>query len=109
MGFMQPEILDKARVFCVGTSEGSFYVPDDCFTPHPILSVGVTVTEEDGAIFKLLRDGVRDYVSGSIESIEVSVGYLGRYQAPGYMDCTDWHFGTNKRQLERELREAYGE
>jgi hypothetical protein len=34
--------------------------------------------------------------------------YAGRYSAPGYMDCTDWHYDTNKRRLERELREMYG-
>ena len=35
--------------------------------------------------------------------------YAGRYSADGYMDCTDWHYGTNKRELERELRDMYGE
>lgn len=33
--------------------------------------------------------------------------YAGRYSAPGYMDCTDWEFDTNKRRLERELRALY--
>lgn len=35
--------------------------------------------------------------------------YAGRYSAPGYLDCTDWSFDTNKRRLERELRDMYGE
>lgn len=35
--------------------------------------------------------------------------YAGRYSANGYMDCTDWHYDTNKRRLERELREMYGD
>lgn len=35
--------------------------------------------------------------------------YAGRYSAPGYMDCTDWSYGTNKRDLIRELRDMYGE
>lgn len=35
--------------------------------------------------------------------------YAGRYQAPGYMDATDWSYGTNKRALIRELRDMYGE
>ncbi len=34
--------------------------------------------------------------------------YAGRYSAPGYMDCTDWSYGTNKRLLARELRQLYG-
>jgi hypothetical protein len=33
--------------------------------------------------------------------------YAGRYSAPGYMDCTDWEFDTNKRRLERSLRAMY--
>ena len=35
--------------------------------------------------------------------------YAGRYSAPGYMDCTDWHYGKNLRQLKRELRDFYGD
>ncbi len=35
--------------------------------------------------------------------------YAGRYSAPGYMDCTDFSYNTNRRRLERELRMMYGE
>lgn len=35
--------------------------------------------------------------------------YAGRYSAPGYMDCTDWHYGSNLRELETELRDLYGD
>jgi hypothetical protein len=35
--------------------------------------------------------------------------YAARYSANGYMDCTDWHYGTNKRELIREVRDMYGE
>lgn len=35
--------------------------------------------------------------------------YACRYSAPGYMDCTDWSFGKNKRALLREVREMYGD
>jgi hypothetical protein len=35
--------------------------------------------------------------------------YAGRYSAPGYMDCTDWSFSPNKRTLEKELRDMYGD
>ena len=35
--------------------------------------------------------------------------YAGRYSAPGYMDCTDWHYGSNYRELCRELEELYGD
>ena len=35
--------------------------------------------------------------------------YAGRYSANGYMDCTDWHYGSNLRELKKELRDLYGE
>lgn len=34
--------------------------------------------------------------------------YAGRYSMPGYMDCTEWSYGRNRRQLARELRDMYG-
>lgn len=33
--------------------------------------------------------------------------YAGRYSAPGYLDCTDWSYDTNRKRLTRELREMY--
>jgi len=35
--------------------------------------------------------------------------YAARYSAPGYMDCTDWSYGSNKRELMREVRDMYGD
>lgn len=35
--------------------------------------------------------------------------YACRYSAPGYLDCTEWTYGTNRRRLEREVRDMYGE
>lgn len=35
--------------------------------------------------------------------------YAARYSMPGYLDCTDWSFGPNKRRLIRETRDMYGE
>lgn len=35
--------------------------------------------------------------------------YAGRYSAPGYLDCTEFSFSKNKRELERELRDMYGD
>lgn len=34
--------------------------------------------------------------------------YAGRYSMPGYLDCTEWHYGKNLRKLEKELRDFYG-
>ena len=35
--------------------------------------------------------------------------YACRYSAPGYMDCTEWEYGKNRRILERETRQTYGD
>ena len=34
--------------------------------------------------------------------------YAGRFSAPGYLDCTEWMFDTNKRRLAKTVREYYG-
>ncbi len=33
--------------------------------------------------------------------------YAGRYSASGYLDCTDWEFHSNYRELIRTLRDLY--
>lgn len=33
--------------------------------------------------------------------------YAGQYTMPGYLDCTELHYGANYRALCRELREMY--
>jgi hypothetical protein len=35
--------------------------------------------------------------------------YAARYSAPGYLDCTEWTYGRQKRALVREVRDMYGE
>lgn len=35
--------------------------------------------------------------------------YACRYSAPGYLDCTDWNYGTNRRILENDTRAMYGD
>lgn len=35
--------------------------------------------------------------------------YAGRYNMPGYLDCTYWHYGTNKKKLINKLKDFYGE
>lgn len=35
--------------------------------------------------------------------------YAARYSAPGYLDCTEWNYGKNNRELEREIVSMYGE
>lgn len=33
--------------------------------------------------------------------------YAARYSAPGYLDCTEWEYGANKRELLRRVRSIY--
>lgn len=35
--------------------------------------------------------------------------YAGRYSADGYLDCTEWNYSTNRRDLARMLRSMFGE
>lgn len=47
----------------------------------------------------------RDHAIG--ENMRFRGWYACRYSAPGYLDCTDWHYGTNRRALEKEVRNLY--
>lgn len=49
----------------------------------------------------------RDYAIG--ENARYRGWYACRYSATGYLDCTDWQYGTNRRALEKEVRNLYGE
>jgi hypothetical protein len=35
--------------------------------------------------------------------------YAARLSMPGYLDCTDWSYGTNARELRKHIRDMYGE
>lgn len=35
--------------------------------------------------------------------------YACRYTMPGYLDCTEWEYGRNKRTLLRNMRKMYGD
>lgn len=53
-----------------------------------------------------------DFCGGTVDPetfLDLGRQYAGRYSAAGYMDCTDWHYDTNRRRLERELRDMYGD
>ena len=39
---------------------------------------------------------------------ELKPHYAARYTMPGHLDCTEWEFGTNRRQLIATLRSMYG-
>lgn len=58
------------------------------------------------------RDTVLDYIEGSVsnpdEDIQLVKGWLGRMQAPGYLDATDWCFGATEEEVLQQLRDYYG-
>lgn len=103
MSFMQPMLYQKGRLYCA-----------DC------AKCGTTsyIHEWTTDAFNEGRDAMQ---AGTYRCTECGRGnnpetfrdcgcqYAARYSAPGYMDCTDWHYGRNKRLLMRELRDMYGE
>jgi hypothetical protein len=94
--FMQPEVTVKMTGYEVETDNGTEYLPGDVverMTPG-----GPTC------------DDVAMYVEGEPQSVRTVHGYFARLSAPGYMDCTPWHFYTNKREAVREtVADALGE
>lgn len=94
--FMQVEIESAAGALEVSTLDGTYYVPAGYASASDI-------------------DSLRDYAPEGFhvkapqfdENVEVIVlesGYLARLSAPGYLDCTDWEYGTNKRELVRRVK-----
>lgn len=60
--------------------------------------------------------GLADYIDGKIDlrpdgtaDAELLTGYVGRYQMPGYLDCTDWSADADAETLAAELRDLYGD
>lgn len=49
-------------------------------------------------------------VEGEIEDLpELREGWYGRYSAPGYLDCTPWHWAESEAALVAELKGLYGD
>lgn len=99
MSFMDIYIYNKAPTYAAdcGKCGASIYA-------HP--DTGCTEQE--------LRDGTAEcgQCTGHADPVTVSYCgklYAGRYSANGYMDCTDWSYDANLRNLKRELRAMYGD
>lgn len=50
---------------------------------------------------------LRDYVSGTILSVQIVTGYGARLSAAGYMDCTEWSVFSSVDAAKEYLRETY--
>lgn len=100
MSFMQLFIYDKAPTFIAECEAcgATLYA-------HPDTGLG----------YADLRSGAAQCdqcVSGHADPETVRYAgklYAGRYSANGYMDCADWYYGSNLRELKKALRDMYGE
>ncbi len=103
MAFMEMRIYKKGALYaadcekCGRTNYTHEWITDDHNERRDAMQEGTARCEECG---------------GAIDAdsfVECGQQYAGRYSADGYMDCTDWHFDTNKKRLEKELRDCYGD
>jgi hypothetical protein len=103
MSFMQKFIYQKGALYsadcskCGMTNYTHEWITDDHNERRDAMQEGTARCDECGG--ELRADTF----------IDCGRQYAGRYSAPGYVDCTDWHFSPNKRTLTRELRDMYGE
>lgn len=77
MSFMQKQV-EFGTYFQVDTSAGTETVPTDV--------IGRTVATHVEALLNYLEGTPLD----EEETCEVKSGWLARWAAPGYMDCTPW-------------------
>lgn len=103
MAFMTMHVYEKGALYCA-----------DCAKCGMTLYTHEWVNDDHNGRRDAMEEGTLrcDECSGLADPDTFrSCGkqYAGRYSADGYMDCTSWHFDTNRRRLERELRDMYGE
>jgi hypothetical protein len=103
MAFMERETLED-DCYVVDTIDGTYIVP---------LHVSGFVGDPETCDASELAEGLQPYVEGKIGKrtpVELHRGvWVGRLQAPGYLDSTDWIWAETEEELEAELTELYGE
>jgi len=106
MGFMELDIpsLTKARHVVVDTQDGTYIVPNHLVNTDVLKAlVDLGGVDRFHFLFDEFARLLQDYVEPKADrwnAIDVTKpGYVGRYSAPGYMDCTDWHFSTSLKEL----------
>jgi hypothetical protein len=107
---MKP-VIYRGPCYLVEGPNGADLVPADVVGELG-LPVGHEVDIDDGSvIWPSLVAALADYnVSGDdITSVELIDCWYGRYSADGYMDCTDWHWGTSEAEVRDELENMYGD
>ena len=103
MAFMKPEIY-HGEAYLVDGPYGEEVVPlDACGDLGP----GVPTGEQETAL-RALAVALGDYLENAhsrIWSIERRAGWLARFSAPGYMDCTPWSLYDSRAKAEAALAE----
>ena len=90
MAFMQPEIV-----------KADFHTGESKYGETTVAPADVYGTIEKFAAFCDLKVDTCEVIQGK---------YWGRYSAPGYLDCTDWHGPFDSvSACQRELHDAYGD
>ena len=107
MSFMKLEITIAMRGLMVDGLCGIDYIPADVVDlDYPV----GTILDRESNGFDVACETIKDYTENTrIDVIEVVYGHFGRYQAPGYLDCTPWSFDTDPDALEAYLNEFYGD
>jgi len=86
-------------------------LPEDLWTEEQLWN---TLTINTGRVLldkhqmSVLTYGGEEEVLTLEDVVYIKSAWWGRYSAPGYLDCTDWQYDTNRRRLERTLRDYYG-
>lgn len=102
MAHMELEVTDKGALYCADCSKCGMtlysheWASWDCNGDRDALQNGTMRCPECG--------GNADPDTFS----DCGKQYAARYSASGYLDCTDWTFGKNKRELIRDVRSMYG-
>lgn len=105
MSFMQLEVTQKGQLYSCECAKcgATMYVHEwatwDCNADRDAMQAGTLRCSE-------CRIGTADPETFHEHKRK---HYAARYSAPGYLDCTEWTFGTNRRALVREVREMYGD
>lgn len=99
MPFMHPHV-EYTSFYLVETNEGTELIPQD-----------VCGAVTDPRQLQPYCNGAVDFdgdIPAAEQVPELRTGWIGRYSAPGYMDCTEWCHAHTEAELWEELIDAYG-
>lgn len=99
MPFMHPYV-EHTQFYLVETTDGTECIPHD-----------VCGTVNDPRDLQPYCEGTVDFdedLPPAEQVPELKTGWIGRYSAPGYMDCTSWQWADFEAELWESLIDAYG-